>query len=92
MSETPVFTQQDIEVLHEETLYRGFFELKRVQFRHKLFAGGMSGIVGLSTTPRLPAPDSRVRSLADRLDYLCPEPAHTPRRTGRMGLGAARRS
>ena len=45
MSETPVFTQQDIEVLHEETLYRGFFELKRVQFRHKLFAGGMSGIV-----------------------------------------------
>ncbi|WP_101775447.1 ADP-ribose diphosphatase [Pasteurella oralis] len=39
------FTQQDIEILNEETLYKGFFELKRVQFRHKLFAGGYSGIV-----------------------------------------------
>ncbi|MDO5054944.1 MAG: ADP-ribose diphosphatase [Pasteurella oralis] len=39
------FIQQDIEILNEETLYKGFFELKRVQFRHKLFAGGYSGIV-----------------------------------------------
>lgn len=39
------FTQQDIEILNEETLYSGFFKLKRIQFRHKLFAGGMSGVV-----------------------------------------------
>ncbi|EEX51174.1 ADP-ribose pyrophosphatase [Pasteurella multocida] len=39
------FSQQDIEILHEETLYKGFFELKRIQFKHKLFAGGESGIV-----------------------------------------------
>ncbi|GJH41998.1 ADP-ribose diphosphatase [Pasteurella canis] len=39
------FTQQDIEILKEETLYKGFFELKRVQFQHKLFAGGDSGVV-----------------------------------------------
>ena len=41
----PTFTQQDIEILNEETLYSGFFTLKRIQFRHKLFAGGMSGTV-----------------------------------------------
>lgn len=39
------FTQQDIEILNEETLYSGFFKLKRIQFRHKLFAGGVSGVV-----------------------------------------------
>ncbi|MBN6711648.1 ADP-ribose diphosphatase [Haemophilus haemoglobinophilus] len=39
------FTQQDIEILNEETLYKGFFQLKRIQFKHKLFAGGMSGVV-----------------------------------------------
>ena len=41
----PTFTQQDIEILNEETLYSGFFTLKRIQLRHKLFAGGMSGTV-----------------------------------------------
>ncbi|OOS00055.1 ADP-ribose diphosphatase [Canicola haemoglobinophilus] len=39
------FTQQDIEILNEETLYKGFFQLKRIQFKHKLFAGGVSGVV-----------------------------------------------
>ncbi|MGY4677375.1 ADP-ribose diphosphatase [Pasteurella sp. P03HT] len=39
------FSQQDIEILNEETLYKGFFELKRIQFKHKLFAGGESGVV-----------------------------------------------
>lgn len=41
----PNFTQQDIEILNEEMLYSGFFKLKRIQFRHKLFAGGVSGLV-----------------------------------------------
>lgn len=39
------FSQKDIEILSEERLYKGFFELKKIQFKHKLFAGGYSGIV-----------------------------------------------
>ncbi|AKD37904.1 ADP-ribose pyrophosphatase NudF [Pasteurella multocida subsp. multocida OH4807] len=39
------FSQQDIEILKEESLYKGFFKLKRVHFKHKLFAGGESGVV-----------------------------------------------
>ncbi|MGC6247946.1 ADP-ribose diphosphatase [Bisgaard Taxon 45] len=39
------FQQQDIEILTEETLYQGFFQLKKIQFKHKLFAGGYSGVV-----------------------------------------------
>ena len=45
MSAVHSFTQQDIEILNEELLYSGFFKLKRIQFRHKLFAGGVSGVV-----------------------------------------------
>ena len=45
MSEIQHFRQQDIEVLGEQTLYEGFFTLKRIQFKHKLFAGGESGVV-----------------------------------------------
>lgn len=45
MSTAQSFTQQDIEILNEELLYSGFFKLKRIRFRHKLFAGGVSGIV-----------------------------------------------
>lgn len=39
------FNQQDIEILQRETVYNGFFKMQKVQFRHKLFAGGMSDIV-----------------------------------------------
>ncbi|HDR1038189.1 TPA: ADP-ribose diphosphatase [Pasteurella multocida] len=39
------FRQQDIDILSEETLYQGFFQLKKIQFKHKLFAGGYSGVV-----------------------------------------------
>ena len=45
MSEIQQFSQHDIEVLNEETVYKGFFTLKKVQFKHKLFAGGESGVV-----------------------------------------------
>ena len=45
MSEIQQFNQHDIEVLNEETVYKGFFTLKKVQFKHKLFAGGESGVV-----------------------------------------------
>lgn len=36
------FTQLDVEVLSEQPLYEGFFQAKRIQFRHKRFAGGWS--------------------------------------------------
>lgn len=45
MSEIKHFSQQDIEILGEQTLYEGFFTLKRIQFKHKLFSGGESGVV-----------------------------------------------
>ena len=38
MSQIQQFSQHDIEVLNEETVYKGFFTLKKVQFKHKLFA------------------------------------------------------
>ncbi|MCK3658519.1 ADP-ribose pyrophosphatase [Pasteurellaceae bacterium Pebbles2] len=39
------FTQKDIEIIDETLVYDGFFKLKKIRFRHKLFAGGMSDIV-----------------------------------------------
>ena len=45
MSGIQYFSQQDIEILGEQTLYEGFFTLKRIQFKHKLFAGGESSVV-----------------------------------------------
>lgn len=39
------FQHQDLQVLREETLYQGHFQLKKITFKHKLFRGGMSGEV-----------------------------------------------
>ena len=39
------FTQKDIEIIREEPLYSGFFNLKKIYFKHSLFNGGTSGIV-----------------------------------------------
>lgn len=39
------FSQQDLIIDREETVYQGHFELKKIYFRHKLFSGGMSGEV-----------------------------------------------
>lgn len=39
------FQHQDLEILREETVYQGHFQLKKIFFRHKLFSGGMSGEV-----------------------------------------------
>lgn len=36
------FDQDDVDIQHEETVYEGFFEVKRYQLRHKRFAGGWS--------------------------------------------------
>lgn len=45
MSEIQQFNQCDLEILEEETLYEGFFTLKKIRFKHQLFAGGESGVV-----------------------------------------------
>lgn len=39
------FNQNDLEILKEETVYQGHFQLKKIHFRHKLFSGEMSGTV-----------------------------------------------
>lgn len=39
------FGQKDLELIKQETVYKGHFELKKIHFRHKLFKGGMSGEV-----------------------------------------------
>ncbi|BFU59464.1 MULTISPECIES: ADP-ribose diphosphatase [Rodentibacter] len=45
MPETQQFSQRDVEIINEEVVYDGFFTLKKIQFKHKLFAGGESGVV-----------------------------------------------
>ncbi|QIW15111.1 ADP-ribose diphosphatase [Pasteurellaceae bacterium RH1A] len=39
------FQQQDLEIIKEEVLYKGHFELKKIFFKHKLFKGGTSDVV-----------------------------------------------
>ena len=39
------FTKNDVEIIARETLYNGFFSLRRYRFRHRLFNGEMSGEV-----------------------------------------------
>lgn len=39
------FSQQDLIIDREETVYQGHFQLKKIYFRHKLFSGGISGEV-----------------------------------------------
>lgn len=39
------FTRDDLELLDEKTVFQGFFTMKKIQFRHKLFAGGWSQVV-----------------------------------------------
>lgn len=45
MSHIQQFSTQDLEILREEVVYQGHFQLKKVFFRHKLFSGEMSGEV-----------------------------------------------
>ncbi|MDC9604725.1 ADP-ribose diphosphatase [Xenorhabdus griffiniae] len=39
------FTKQDVEMISQKTLYRGFFNMTEYQFRHRLFRGGWSEII-----------------------------------------------
>ncbi|WP_437609329.1 ADP-ribose diphosphatase [Erwinia sp. V71] len=39
------FTQNDVEIIARDSLYRGFFSIDRYRFRHRLFNGQMSGEV-----------------------------------------------
>jgi ADP-ribose pyrophosphatase len=39
------YTSDDAKILNEETVFRGFFEMKRIQVQYKLFDGGLSEVV-----------------------------------------------
>lgn len=39
------FDNKDLKVIKRERLYEGFFQLDRVYFQHKLFAGGESAVI-----------------------------------------------
>ncbi|GEM78372.1 ADP-ribose diphosphatase [Vibrio superstes] len=41
-SSYPTFHNDDVEILATDTLFKGFFSLVKVKFRHRLFAGGWS--------------------------------------------------
>ncbi|MBE2893588.1 ADP-ribose diphosphatase [Spirabiliibacterium falconis] len=41
----PQFTAEDIQLERKELVYDGFFKLYTIDFKHKLFAGGESGLV-----------------------------------------------
>lgn len=45
MVDFQTFSQQDIQILQDDLVYDGFFKLRKVQFKHKLFCGEMSGVV-----------------------------------------------
>lgn len=45
MSQIHQFSQNDLQIIREETVYKGHFQLKKMVFRHKLFSGEMSGEV-----------------------------------------------
>lgn len=46
MVQKPVqYTADDLQIINEETVYKGHFELKKITFRHKLFSGEISGNV-----------------------------------------------
>ncbi|QIM67284.1 ADP-ribose diphosphatase [Mannheimia granulomatis] len=42
---TPQYQYDDLQIVKQETVYKGHFELQKITFRHKLFSGEMSGEV-----------------------------------------------
>lgn len=45
MSKLHKFSNQDVELVSQTRVFDGFFKIDKYAFRHKLFSGGMSGIV-----------------------------------------------
>lgn len=43
MAQIPQFGNQDVEILDKAPLFKGFFEMVKYRFTHRLFAGGKSG-------------------------------------------------
>lgn len=41
----PPFSHADVEVTASETVYNGFFKMRRYRLRHRLYAGGWSGSI-----------------------------------------------
>lgn len=47
-------THDDVDILDEQTIFQGFFTLKRYQLRHRLFAGGWSPTLSRELFARQP--------------------------------------
>ncbi|KGD74795.1 ADP-ribose pyrophosphatase [Tatumella morbirosei] len=46
LSPSPViFGRSDVEIITRDPVYNGFFSLVKYRFRHRLYGGGMSGVV-----------------------------------------------
>ena len=41
----PTFSVDDVEVVETDVLYKGFFSMKRLDYRHKLYRGGWSSLI-----------------------------------------------
>ncbi|MFT2112614.1 NUDIX domain-containing protein [Marinomonas sp. 2405UD68-3] len=41
----PKYDHSDVEIIKEESLYNGFFKMKKVTLKHRLFNGGWSGAI-----------------------------------------------
>jgi ADP-ribose pyrophosphatase len=42
--EKPEFTANDVELIENDPVWQGFYRLEKVRLRHRLFAGGWSGV------------------------------------------------
>lgn len=51
----PEFGVDDVEVLEENVAYKGFYQLKQYQLRHRLYAGGWSKPLNREVVWRIPA-------------------------------------
>ena len=51
----PEFGVNDVEVLEEKVAYKGFYQLKQYQLRHRLYAGGWSKPLNREVVWRIPA-------------------------------------
>lgn len=51
----PKFSVNDVEVLEEKVAYKGFYQLKQYQLRHRLYAGGWSKPLNREVVWRIPA-------------------------------------
>ena len=55
MSDGPAYTLDDVKVKESRVVYRGFFQLKQIQLKHKMMKGGWSGLLTRECFVRQPS-------------------------------------